>query len=349
MEHIGMDVHKRESQVCILGDGGEVVREQRIRTERSRLATVFGGRARARILLEASTESEWVAQCVEALGHEVIVADPNYAPMYASRTRRVKTDRRDARALAEACRLGAYRPAHRTSTAQREVRAALAIRDTLVRTRVRSISLIRALLRREGIAVPSGSSVAFLRRLERVALPGTLQAAIAPLVAVLAPLNAAIAVADAHITESVATNAVATRLCTVPGVGPVTAAAFIATLDDVARFREAAQVAAYLGLVPQEWSSGERQHRGALTKAGNSRARWVLVQAAWGIWRDKTPRTATLRAWAQRIAARRSKRVAAVALARRLAKILYALWRDGTEYQPERLGRRRPAMAEMAA
>jgi transposase len=94
MDHIGIDVHKTESQFCILG----------------------------RILLEASTESEWAARCLEGLGHEVIVADPNFAPMYATRSRRIKTGRRDARALAEACRLGAYRPAHRLSDAQRHRR-----------------------------------------------------------------------------------------------------------------------------------------------------------------------------------------------------------------------------------
>ena len=122
MDHIGIDVHKRDSQIYLLAEGGEVI-EQRIRTEAERFAAVLGSRPRARILIEASIESEWVARCLETLGHEVIVADPNCAPMYATRSRTVKTDRRDARALAEACLLGAYRPAHRLSDAQRHVRA----------------------------------------------------------------------------------------------------------------------------------------------------------------------------------------------------------------------------------
>jgi len=108
MDHIGIDVHKKDSQICILVDGGELI-EQRIRTEPERFAAVLGDRPRSRILLEASTESEWVARCLEGLGHEVIVGDPNFAPMYATRTRKVKTDRRDARALRDACVLGAYR------------------------------------------------------------------------------------------------------------------------------------------------------------------------------------------------------------------------------------------------
>ncbi len=105
MDHVGIDVHKRESQICIETDEGEVL-EKRIRTERERFEAMFGQRPRAKILLEAMTESEWVARCLEELGHEVIVADPNYAAMYATRSRRVKTDRRDAVTLADACRLG---------------------------------------------------------------------------------------------------------------------------------------------------------------------------------------------------------------------------------------------------
>jgi len=85
MEYVGIDLHKKERQICLLTETGEVV-ERRIRTEPQRFAEVFGGRPRARILVEASTESVWVARCLEALGHEVVVADPNFAPMYATRT-----------------------------------------------------------------------------------------------------------------------------------------------------------------------------------------------------------------------------------------------------------------------
>src|SRR5437870_3648918 len=144
MEHIGIDVHKNESQICRLTEEGEIL-EQRIATRRDRWAAVLGKLPRARVLIEASTESEWVTRCLEDLGHEVIIADPNFAPMYATRSRRVKTDRRDTQALMDACRLGAYRPAHRTSDAQRQVRALLAVRDSVVRTRTRQVHLIRAL------------------------------------------------------------------------------------------------------------------------------------------------------------------------------------------------------------
>jgi len=165
MDHIGIDVHKRDSQIYILAEGGEII-ERRIRTEPERFGAVLETRPRARIVSEASTDSEWVARCLEALGHEVIVADPNFAPMYATRTRKVKTDRRDARALAEACLPGAYRPAHRLSDPQRHVRARLVVRDALVQTRTRYISIIRALLRQHGYCVPSGSAENFVHRVQ---------------------------------------------------------------------------------------------------------------------------------------------------------------------------------------
>src|SRR4051812_9205675 len=102
MAYIGIDVHKRETQICVLGDDGTVLLETRIRTEAEKVTKAFAEFAPGKVLLEASTESEWVARCLESAGREVIVADPNFAAMYATRSRKVKTDRRDARTLAEA-------------------------------------------------------------------------------------------------------------------------------------------------------------------------------------------------------------------------------------------------------
>jgi transposase len=150
MGHVGIDVHKRESQVCILTPEGEI-NEVRIATTRERFRAVPGKRSRARVLVESSTESEWVARCLEELGREVIVAAPGFAPMYGMRTRRVKTDVRDARALAEACRSGVCRLAHRRSEQQRRVTARLVVREALVRSRTSFISVVRALLRQEGL------------------------------------------------------------------------------------------------------------------------------------------------------------------------------------------------------
>jgi len=335
MEHGGIDVHKNESQICLQTEQGEIL-EPRILSRRDRFAAVFGNRPRARLLIEASTESEWVARCLEELGHEVIVADPNYAPMYATRSRRIKTDRRDAQALMDACRLGAYRPAHRTSDAQRQVRALLVVRDNLVRSRVRQIQVIRALTRREGLRVRSGEAATFGERLSEVERPEWLSRILAPVIAAMNEVNQQLAVVDQAILQVVEGDPVVQRLDTAPGVGAVTAVAFVATLDQVERFEGAHQVECYLGLVPGEQSSGERQHRGPVTKAGNPRMRWLLVEAAWCILRSRHSDTEHLRQWAERIAPRRGRRIATVALARRLAGILYAMWRDGTEYDPRR-------------
>jgi hypothetical protein len=137
-----------------------------------------------------------VARCLEQLRHEVIVADPNFASMYATRTRRVKTDRRDARARADANLLGAYRPAQRLSDAQRQVHGRLGVREALVRTRTRSISLIWALLRQHGYRVPSGGAEAFIDRVAAMPLPGQVRSLIAPLLAVMLPLNRQIDYSD---------------------------------------------------------------------------------------------------------------------------------------------------------
>lgn len=339
MEYIGIDVHKNSSQICVLTEGGELI-ERRIKTDRSSLHSLFSARPPALILIESTTESEWVARYLEELGQQVIVADPNFAPMYATRSKKVKTDKRDARTLCEACRLGAYRPAHRTSDKQRNVRAHLAVRETLVQTRAKYISLIGALARREGCRIKSGVSRSFAARVEEAGLPQHVLIQIEPLLIMLTSLNDQIKQADEKLADIVKDDEVIKRLATVPGVGPVTATTYAATIDGVARFQDAKQVRSYLGLVPRENSSGEKQHRGRISKAGNSRVRSLLVEAAWSLLRWKTPKTQALHEWAMRIASRRGKAIAVVALARKLAGILFAIWRDGTEFNPGHLSDR---------
>jgi transposase len=331
MDRIGFDLHKRESQLCTLTEDGELL-EQRIVTSRERLTAVLGSRRPARILLEASTESEWVARHLESLGHTVIVADPGFAAMYATRSKRVKTDKRDARTLCDALLLGAYRAVHRASDAQRHLRARLAVRDALVRTRTRYVAMIKAAVRREGLRLPSGEAEQTVAKLAALPLAAHVRDELAPLVALWEPLQAQLTAADAHLTALAVQHPVVARLRTMPSVGPVTALAFVASLDDVTRFQSAHQVQAYLGLVPSEYSSGDRRARGRITKRGDARMRWLLVETAWRILRSPNPELASLKAWAQQIAGRRGKRIATVALARRVAGILYAMWRDDAPF-----------------
>jgi transposase len=331
MEIIGLDLHKRESQLSSKADEGTIT-DRRIVTSRERFTAVLGARPRARILLEASTESEWVARHLESLGHEVIVADPNYAPMYANRSRRTKTDKRDARTLMDACETGAWRPAYRLSEARRHVRAELAVRDALVRPRTRYIALAKALVRRDGLRVPTSTSAWVPTRITELELSPALTTE-----------------ADARIAVVAQEDPLATRLTTAPGVGPVTASAFVATIDDLTRFRSAHALEAYLGVVPSERSSGEKRQLGHITKAGNGRLRWLLVEAAWQILRSKSAETAALRAWTLPSAPRRGNRIAVVARARRLAGIRYAMWRDGVPYEAQQLRPRANAAPIRAA
>lgn len=218
MDIIGIDLHKRESQLCILTGDGELI-ERRILTSRERFTAVLGERPPARVLLEAATESEWVARHLEALGHEVIVADPGFAAMYATRSKRVKTDKRDARTLCDALKLGAYRAIHRASDAQRSLRAQLVVRDPLVRTRTRYIAILKTFVRREGLRIPSGEAEHTVTKLLTLPLPSHTVDSLAPLVALWAPLEAEIAAADARLLALAKDHPVVTRLRTMPSIG----------------------------------------------------------------------------------------------------------------------------------
>jgi transposase len=341
VNRVGLDVHKVHTQVCILGDEGKVT-ELRCRTTRESLQKIFGPMERSRVLLEASTESEWVARLLESLGHEALVADPNYAPMYGERRRRVKTDRRDARLLAQACDTGNYRLAHRLSEEQRQVRAALHVRTMLVRTRVRAVSVTRALLRRDGYRVTLGGVASFVERVRKLELPDSLLRHLDSVFGLLEVLQEQIAGYDQLLARRVKESEALRRLCTAPGVGPVTAVTFVSILDGPERFAGPHQVEAYLGLIPCEWSSGERKRRGQLTKSGNQQMRALLVEAAWRILRSKEAKAQPLRRWAERVQARRGKTVGAVALARKLAGILFAMWRDGRDFDLTRPARLAP-------
>lgn len=345
MIHVGIDLHKVESQICVLDETGEVLRECRVATRRDALEVALANWRGAKVLLEACNESEWVARHLEELGYVVVVADPNYRPMYGHRHQKYKTDRRDARALAAACHQGLYRSAHRTSDRRRAVRAQLVVRDALVRTRVRYISVIRAMLRGQGWRVRSGHATSFVARVGELALDECLRGQIESLLRVMGELNREIGAADQRLKQHAGEDAVVGRLQTVPQLGPITALAFVAAMDDVGRFHNAHQVESYLGLVPRERSSGEHQARGRITKTGDKRTRWLLVETAWRLMRCRKSEVASLQEWTARISTRRGRSVAAVALARRMAGILYAMWRDGTSYEPRKLERRELEMA----
>ena len=330
MVYGAIDLHMRQSQIRIIDGDGGVVRDQRVLTTRERVTTAFAGHGAMRILVATGTESEWVAQALEAVGHEVIVVDPNYAPMYGEHTRRIKTDRRDVAALAEANRRGWYRAAHRTSAAQRATKQVLRSRRFLVQTRSGAVSLLRSLLRQSGYRLGPGSCATVPSRVARLTVAPELAETLVPLCRQITMLTTEIAGIDARLQTRTASDAIVTRLRTVPGVGLVVATTFRAFVDRHERFGHAGQVSAAIGLVPREDSSAERRHRGHITKAGPRELRSLLIQAAWVHWRHGG--SGTLRAWVDGLAARRGRRIAVVALARRLSRILFAIWRDDTTF-----------------
>ena len=336
MAYGAIDLHKKESQIRIVMDNGDVL-DRRIATSRDRFTAMFWGRPPMRIVMEAATESEWVAQHLEALGHDVIVADPNFAPMYGHRSRRIKTDRRDAAALAEACQRGCYRPAHRRSARQRTVQIQLNVRRELTDSRTRAIAIVRAVIRGAGFRIRSGSTGTFLARVSELDLPPAIIEPLGPLRMMIKVVSEELAQADERFARMAADNPDVARLMTLPGIGSITASAYVAALDDAARFGRAAQVASYLGLVPGEYSSGEHQRRGHVLRSAHPHVQSLLVQAAWRLSRSKDVRTAGLRAWAEGIGRRRGRKIAMVALARRLARILFAMWRDSAAYDGARI------------
>jgi transposase len=215
----------------------------------------------------------------------------------------------------------------------------LNVRRELLDTRTRLISVIRAITRSTGCRIGSGATDTFLTRLGAVELSAAVSETLVPVRSVMELLNKEVADADQRFAALVAEDPVVKRLTTCPSIGPITATAFVAALDNVHRFdgrRGAAQVTSYLGLVPREYSSGEQQQRGRVMRSAHPYVRALLVQAGWRICRSSDPRATALRTWGQAIARRRGRNVAIVALARRLTRILYAMWRDERDYQPDR-------------
>ena len=245
----------------------------------------------------------------------------------------------------EACRLGAFRTAHRSNDQHRHLRAQLGVREAMVRTRTRYTAIVKSLVRRDGLCVSGHDAHLLQQKIVALGPPPQLLEELQPLFDLIVPLCAQIEAADERISELAKTDPAVALLMTAPGIGAITASAVVATADDIDRFDSAHQFEAFLGLVPGELSSGDKRHIGHITKAGNARVRYLLVEAAWRIIRSKRHDTAALRAWAIGITNRRGKRIAVVALARRLAGILYAMWRDHEPFDAKHIRMPRPRVA----
>ena len=329
MEHCAIDLGGRKSQVCIRASDGSIVHESREDT--LELGTFLRGRPKSRVIVETCAEAFAIADAARGAGHEVRVVSATLMKTLGVGARRTKTDRRDAQVLSEvSCRID-LPSVHVPSGWSREVKSICGMRDALVHARTLLINNVRGWLRGHGYRIRSGVYCRFTGRVREIeSLPEHVAAQLRPIDA----LSSEIERADEVIVVRANENPICRRLLTVPGVGPQTALRFVATADEIERFRDGHRLESYLGLVPGEKSSSDMQQRLSITKAGATAMRWLLIQAAWAVRvRCRSPEARPLQMWALEVEKRRGRRIAIVALARKLAGILYALWRDGTVYE----------------
>jgi transposase len=244
-----------------------------------------------------------------------------------------KNDAIDAEAIAHAVDAGRLPLAHVLSPERRELRAQLSVRGALVETRAHYVTTIRGLARAAGTLLPTCSTEAFVAKLEESPLDESTRLLVAPLVAILRTVENELRCTEERLAALAARDPIIGLCATVPGVGLIVATTFVSVIDEAKRFKNAHAVGAYLGLVPGEATTGgpSKRRLGSITKQGNTMARAMLVQSAWLILRSRDAED-PLRSWADKIVKTRGKRIAVVALARKLAGVLWAMWRDGTVY-----------------
>ena len=337
---VGIDVSDRYSHLCLLGDDGDVVSEKRVRTTEQELTGALAAVPAARVVLEVGPRSPWMSRMFAKLGHEVIVANPRQVALIARSQR--KSDRSDAEQLA---RLGRFDPKllspvrHRGAEAQADLQT-LRSRDALVRTRTLLVNHVRGAVKAWGAALPSCTTAAFPTR-AREHLPEELDPALEPVLETIEHLTQQIRQADQRVEEMCGRYPETGVLRQIVGVGPITALTFVLTIEDAWRFPRNRDIGAYVGLVPRSRESGDRQPQLRITKEGDVALRRVLTQAAHYVLGPFGPDT-DLRRWGLRYAesgAGNAKKRAVVAVARRLAVLMLALWKSGEAYEPLRHAR----------
>jgi transposase len=339
MRSVGLDIGARHIAFCEVRDG-TVIQKASFR-RLSDLKTALGPDAKpARVAFEACREGWHIHDKLKEWGHEPLMIDTTRVRRLGIGQHGRKNDAIDAEVIALAVDDGRLPLAHVLSPARRALRAKLSVRGELVDMRARQVTLIRGLARAAGTPLPSSATTSFLGHVNEANLDQATRHLVAPLVATLAVAEEQIALLDAELAQMVADDPLVMICASAPGVGVIVAASYVSVLDDAKRFRNADAVASYYGLAPSEATTGGPLNRrlGGITKQGNTHARAMLVQAAWQIMRAASPAD-PLRKWALQLATRRGKKVAAIALARRLATLLWAMCRDGTFYDPTMLAK----------
>jgi transposase len=335
MDHYaGIDVSLEESSVCVVDGSGAIVREAKVASEPGALIAWFrslGSRV-VRIGLEAGPLSQWLFSAMKEAGLAVELLETRHV-RNAFKTMPVKTDRKDARGIAELMRLGWFRPVHCKSMEAQETRAMLTARDVL-KQKLRDIEMtLRGTLRGFGLKIGETTPVRFGARVEElVAGHSTLETVAASLLAAHSVLLREFKATEKRVLSMARHSARARLLMSTPGVGAVIALIYVSAIDDPKRFKSSKNVGAHYGITPKKYQSGETDITGRISKAGDKRVRRALYQAA-HIILTKPVKGSRLKSWAMQLAKRAGMQKAKVALARKLAVIMHRMLVDEKKFE----------------
>jgi transposase len=334
MDHYaGIDVSLECSSVCAVDAAGKIVREGKVASEPEALIAWFGGLGLRleRIGLEAGPLSQWLYAALRKAGLAVELLETRHVRK-ALETMPVKSDRNDARGIAQLMRLGWFRPVHCKSLAAQEVRALLTARK-LLQAKLFDVEMsLRGILRGFGLKVGPTTPKRFAGRIkELVAGQATLELVAAALLAVHEVLRREFDGLEKRVRAMARADERARLLMSAPGVGAIVALTYVSAIDDPARFKSSKGVGAYFGLTPKKHQSGEKDITGRISKMGDGSVRTALYEAA-HIILTRPVKGSWLKSWAAKLARRAGMKKAKVALARRLAVILHRMWIDGTQF-----------------
>src|SRR4051794_37712161 len=335
MEHYaGIVVSLERGRVCVVDSSGRIIREIKVASEPEALVGCFAGLGVAvtRIGLEAGPLSQWLHAGLAGAGFEAVLLETRQVKAALS-AMIVKTDRKDARGIAQLLRMGWYRPVHRESPPAQEVRALLVGRK-LLQAKPLDVELsIRGILRGFGLELGEVGKGRFAARVRELAAgQPALERVIGPMLRARDAPRAEYQVLHRAVLAVVREGAVCRRLVSVAGGGGLGAVTFASAVDDPARFRRSRDVGAHFGLTPKRYQSGETDVTGGISKVGDAMVRAALYEAA-NVMLTRAGKFSTLKRWALEVAKRRGVRRAKVALARKLATVLHRLWVDGSEFR----------------
>ena len=331
--YAGIDVSLEQSSVCVVDAGGKIIREAKVASEPEALIDWFSslGFGLARIGLEAGPLSQWLFAAMKEAGLAVELLETRHV-RNAFKTMPVKTDRKDARGIAELMRLGWFRPVHCKSMPAQETRVVLTARS-LVQAKLRDIEMsLRGILRGFGLKVGETTPLRFSARIdELVSGHPTLEAIGAALLAVHEVLLRELKGLERRVRTMGRNDARARLLMSAPGVGVVISLTYVSAIDDPARFKSSKNVGAHYGMTPKKYQSGETDYTGRISKVGDKSVRTALYQAA-HIILTRPVKGSTLKSWAMKLAKRVGMQKAKVALARKLAVIMHRMLVEGKPF-----------------